>query len=103
MFLILHNIRSAYNVGSLFRTADAVGVEKIYLCGYPPTPARKTSLGSEATVPWEHHAQTARLVKKLKTDGSRIVALEQYKYSTDLFRYIPREPVALLVGNELKG
>jgi len=103
MFLILHNIRSVYNVGSIFRTADGADVEKIYLCGYTPTPAKKTALGAEATVPWEHCAQTWRLLKKLKTAGIRIVALEQYKYSQDLFGYTPKEPMALVVGNEVRG
>ncbi|MEK7583095.1 MAG: TrmH family RNA methyltransferase [Patescibacteria group bacterium] len=103
MFLILHNVRSAYNVGSIFRTADAAGVEKIFLCGYTPTPATKTALGAEATVPWEHHAQTWRLLKELKRQDIHIVALEQYQYSTDLFRYTPKFPMALLVGHERKG
>ena len=105
MFLILHNVRSAYNVGSLFRTSDAVGIAKIYLCGYTPTPSQKTALGAEITVPWEHCKQTARLLKKLKSEGIRIVALEQYQYSTDLFRYIPpaNGNLALIAGNELKG
>ncbi len=104
MFLILHNIRSAYNVGSMFRTADAVGIEKIYLCGYTPTPSQKTALGAEATVPWEQHGQTWRLLKKLKSDGVHITAIEQYKYSTDLFCYRPPSgPLALMVGHERKG
>lgn len=83
LFLILHNIRSAYNVGSIFRTADAAGVEKVFLCGYTPQPKNfqnhesrimnqgedkiaKTALGAEKTVPWEHYPQTWRLLKELK-------------------------------------
>ena len=103
MFLILHNVRSTYNVGSIFRTADAAGVKKIWLCGYTPTPAQKTALGAEATIPWEHRSQTWRLLKELKQQGIHIVALEQYQYSKDLFRYTPRFPLALIVGHERKG
>ncbi len=107
MYLILHNIRSAYNVGSIFRTADAAGVDKIYVCGYSPTPAdkkvAKTSLGAEKTVPWEYHKQTWQLLKKLKADGMQIVALEQTKKSVDYRRFKPKFPLALIVGNEVRG
>lgn len=80
IFLVLHNIRSTYNVGSIFRTADAAGVSKIYLGGYTPTPEdekiAKTALGAEKTMPWEKCKQTWRLLEKLKKDGVKIVALE---------------------------
>ncbi len=85
--LILHNIRSAYNVGSIFRTADAAGVKKIFICGYSPTPddkrVVKTALGAEKFVPWEYYRQTWRLMKKLKKEGVQVVALEQTKKSVD--------------------
>lgn len=103
MLLVLYNIRSAYNVGSMFRTADAVGVEKIYLCGYTPTPAHKTALGAEASVPWEHHAQAWRLLKKLKHEGIALYGLEQHATSRNLFDFKPEHPMALIVGNELTG
>ena len=80
--LILHNIRSVHNVGSIFRTADAAGVSKIYLCGITPTPPHekisKTALGAEEDVPWEYHKQAGRLVDKLKKEGISIAALERF-------------------------
>ncbi len=107
VYLILHNIRSAYNVGSIFRTADAAGVAKIYLCGYSPAPddkkVVKTSLGAEKSVPWEHWPQTWRLLEKLKKDGVQIAALEQTKKSVDYRRFKPKFPMALAVGNEVRG
>ncbi len=105
--LILHNIRSAYNVGSVFRTADAAGVNKIYVCGYSPTPddkkVAKTSLGAEKFVPWEYQKQTWRLLEKLKAGGVRIAALEQTKKSVDYKKFKPRFPMALIIGNEVRG
>lgn len=111
IYLVLHNIRSAYNVGSIFRTADAAGVKKIYICGYSPTPndkkVTKTSLGAEKFVPWEYHRQTWRLMEKLKQKGVQVVALEQTKKSVDYRRFRPSqpagEPLALVVGNEVRG
>src|SRR3989344_1308031 len=107
IFLILHNIRSAYNVGSIFRTADATGVSKIYLCGYTPTPAEmkvaKTALGAEKTVPWEQHKQTWRLLQKLKKDGVQIVALEQSTKAIDYRKFKPKFPLGLVLGNEVEG
>ena len=110
LYLILHNIRSAYNVGSIFRTADAAGVAKIYLCGITPTPAQKTALGAEATVPWEHVAQTWRLLEKLKKEKMHIYALEQHTASKNLFKFKPKflpagrqVQCALILGHERKG
>lgn len=107
VFLILHNIRSAYNVGSIFRTADGAGVKKIYICGYSPTPddkkVAKTALGVEKSMPWEYRKQAWRLLEKLKADGVQIVALEQTKKSVDYRKFNPRFPLALVVGNEVKG
>jgi len=116
LFLILHSVRSAYNVGSIFRTADAAGINKIYVCGYSPTPDNKkvvkTALGAERLVPWEYHKQTWRLMEKLNPPSPRlrkgrgrvqIVALEQTKKSVDYRRFRPRFPMALVVGNEVKG
>lgn len=104
---ILHNIRSALNVGSMFRTADAAGVGKIYLTGYTPTPdhdkVRKTALGAEKTVPWEHYRQPGGLLKRLKAEGYRVIALEQTKRSENVFTFRSRFPVALMVGNEVRG
>jgi len=81
IYLVLDNIRSAHNVGSIFRTADAAGVKKIFLCGFTPRPLsegepqvggrakmEKVSLGAEKTVPWEYHKQIGRLIRKLKQE-----------------------------------
>jgi len=108
LFVILWNIRSIFNVGSIFRTADAVGVDKIYLCGYTPTPDKepkmaKTALGAEKTVPWEKCKQITPLIKKLKKDGVRIAAIELHKKSKNLFEYKPTAPVALIFGHERNG
>lgn len=107
IYLILYNIRSAYNVGSIFRTADAVGVSKIYLCGYTPTPENnkvlKTSLGAEKSVAWEHKTQTSRLVKELKLRGVRVAALEQAKNSKDYRVFKPKFPLAIIIGHERRG
>lgn len=120
-YLVLHNIRSAYNVGSIFRTADGAGVIKIYICGISPTPKKslnqesrimnyemgnkvaKTALGAEKAVPWEYHKQTWRLLRKLKKEGIRIVALEQTPQPIDYKKLKPKFPLALIVGNEVRG
>lgn len=107
VYLVLDNIRSRENVGSILRTADAAGVSKIYLCGITPTPPHekisKTALGAETYMPWEYYKQTWRLLEKLKKEGMSIVALEQTKNSVDLFKFKPQFPLALVLGNEVKG
>lgn len=112
--LILHNIRSVHNVGSIFRTADAAGVSKIYVTGYTPTPLDrfnrerkdfiKVSLGAEKSVPWESTLQLTPVLKKLKADGYEILAIEQSKNSTPLFEYKPAgKNIAVVMGNEVLG
>jgi tRNA G18 (ribose-2'-O)-methylase SpoU len=105
--LILPSIRSGHNVGAMFRTADAAGVDKIYLTGYTASPPHiqidKVSLGAEKWVPWEKCTQTGRVINKLKRKGFKIVALEQSKKSVNIFKWSPRFPVALIVGNEVRG
>ena len=106
--LVLHNIRSAYNVGSIFRTADGAGVSKIYLCGITSNPndepkISKTALGAEKTVTWEYCKQTWRLLDKLKKEGVEVVALEQDKKAVDYRKFKPKRPVALVLGNEVGG
>ncbi|MFA6486587.1 MAG: RNA methyltransferase [Candidatus Magasanikbacteria bacterium] len=105
--LVLPNIRSAHNVGAMFRTADGAGVDKIYLCGYSPVPPHpqldKVSLGAEKTVPFEFCKQTGRVLTKLKKMGYNIIALEQTKSSVDIFDFSPVWPLALIVGNEKTG
>lgn len=105
--IILPNIRSAHNVGAMFRTADGAGVEKIYLTGYTPVPPHprldKVSLGAEKWMPWEYTKQTGRLLKKLKEQGYKIVALEQTPKSVNIYEWKPEFPLALIVGNEVTG
>lgn len=105
--LVLPDIRSAHNVGAMFRTADGAGVEKLYLCGYTPVPPHpqldKVSLGAEKTVPFEYCKQTGRLLARLKKMGYNILALEQTGHSVDLFTFCPTWPLALVVGNEKTG
>ena len=106
--VILDNIRSRENVGSIFRTADAAGVSRIYLCGITPQPPHekisKTALGAETVVPWEYAKQTWRLLEKLKKEDYRIIALEKTNGAKDLFRTKrEQKPVALVLGNEVDG
>ena len=107
IIVVLDNIRSRENVGSIFRTADAAGVAKIYLCGITPAPPHekisKTALGEEAYVLWESCKQTWRLLDKLKEEGMNIVALEQTKTSRDIFKFKPKFPLVLVLGNEVNG
>ena len=115
MVVILHDIRSAHNVGSMFRTADAAGIEKLYLSGVTPIPldrfgkvrpdVAKVALGAETYVPWEHISSPVRLIKKLKKDGYIVLSLEQSKNSV-LFNKIKiqkNKKIALMVGNEVRG
>jgi tRNA G18 (ribose-2'-O)-methylase SpoU len=105
--LVLDRIRSLYNVGSMFRTADGFGVAKVYLCGYTGTPdrnrVRKTSLDAEKYVPWEKVAHSWRLIDRLKKDGYQVVALEESPRVQSIVDFRPRYPVALVVGNEVTG
>lgn len=108
LYIICDNIRSLYNVGSIFRTSDALGVSKIYLCGYTGTPdnprLQKTALGAEKAVSWEHHRQAWRVVDKLKKQGVKIVALELVKNkSINIQKFKPKFPLALIVGHEVDG
>ena len=115
MIIILDNIRSCHNVGSIFRTADAFGCEKIYLGGLTPGPldkygrenkkVTKVSLGAEKSVVWEQIEPTIDLLSKLKKDGYKILALEQADNSTSLadFSLQPQTRYVLVLGNEPKG
>ena len=107
--LVLDNIRSAHNVGSAFRTADAFGVDKVYLggiCPVPPSPElRKVALGAEEVVPFEQVQDVVALVERLKADGYKAVAVEQTVNSVklDTFRREPGTKYALVFGNEVDG
>ncbi len=106
-FVVLDNIRSLENVGSIFRTADALAVDKVFLCGISGKPSSskisKTALGAEKVVPWEYRKQTWRLVEQLKAQGVFVAALEQTKRSIFLPGFKPRFPLALVIGHEVKG
>jgi tRNA G18 (ribose-2'-O)-methylase SpoU len=121
--VIAHDVRSVHNVGSIFRTADAAGVEKIFLCGITPAPLDrfkevradfvKVALGAEKYIPWESAPTTAAVIKRLKKEGYKIFALEQSKRSAPYYKEaarLARAPrknadarVAIIVGNEVKG
>lgn len=107
--VILDNVRSAQNVGSFFRTADAFGIEHIALCGISATPPNreihKTALGSELSVEWRYYATTAECVAKLRSEGYKIIAIEQVERATMLDRFCaePNAKYALVFGNEVEG
>jgi tRNA G18 (ribose-2'-O)-methylase SpoU len=107
IYVLLNNIRSLHNVGSIFRTSDGAGVKKIFLTGqtgYPPREEiSKTALGAEECVPWEYYIDPVDCVKKLKKKGIRIVALEVAKNSIDYKKYKPSYPICLVVGHEISG
>ncbi len=104
---LLDNVRSMYNVGAFFRTADAAAIEKLYLCGitaHPPKRAlSKTALGAEETVPWEHSWESASVVAKLRAAGFEIAAIETTLHAVDLFDWKPRFPVCVMFGHEVEG
>ncbi len=106
-YLILPDIRSCHNVGAMFRTADAFGITKIFLCGYTATPPKiqidKVSLGAEKWVPWEKYDDIDQLVDKLISDGITIIGLEKSDNSADIDSLDLVGPIALVVGNEVDG
>ncbi len=111
--VLLHDIRSTHNVGSIFRTSDALGITKIYLSGYTPVPidkfgrARKditkVALGAEKTISWEYVKSPTSLIKKLKLKNYQIVTLEQSKKSVDYKKAKLKPKVLFVVGNEVLG
>ncbi len=107
--IILDNIRSQNNVGSVFRTSDAFRIEKIYLCGITATPenreVHKTALGAEDAVDWEYQKDTLTVVGHLKAAGYRIFSVEQTENATSLekFSIDTNQKYALIFGNEVKG
>ena len=117
MILILHNIRSLHNIGSIFRTADAVGVEKIYLTGYTSPPVdrfgmfrreiSKVALGAERIVPWEKQLQITSVIKKLRAKKCSIVAIEQSSDSKSIFNIkwtsAKLDKTVFIFGNEVLG
>jgi tRNA G18 (ribose-2'-O)-methylase SpoU len=119
--LIIHNVRSAHNVGSLLRTADGLGVKKVVISGYSPYPKfsgdtrlphiaakagrsiAKTSLGAEASVKWDYVDGLSETRADLSSEGYLIAALEQTDSAIDLSKFEPPPKVALVVGNEVDG
>lgn len=111
--ILLHNIRSTHNVGSLFRTADAAGVSHIYISGYTPTPLdqfnrkrkdiAKVALGAEDSVKWSNAGNIKNLIAQLKIDGFSVVALEQSNTSVDYKKVKIGNKILMIVGNEVKG
>jgi 23S rRNA (guanosine2251-2'-O)-methyltransferase len=107
--IVLDNIRSCHNIGSVFRTSDALLVEKIYLCGITSTPPdkeiRKTALGAENTVSWEYNSSALEVTAQLKANGYTVIAVEQVENSIGLDKYYPLDHtrLALVFGNEVKG
>lgn len=109
LIIVLDNIRSLNNIGSVFRTSDAFLIEKIYLCGITATPPHKdihkTALGSTDTVDWEYAKSTLDVIEKLKQDNVKVCAIEQAENATMLNNFTPKEQTtyALVFGNEVKG
>jgi tRNA G18 (ribose-2'-O)-methylase SpoU len=119
--LVVHNIRSTHNVGSILRTADGLGVNKVYLTGYTPYPLAKndermphesakldrqiskTALGAQDSVDWQYQLEILDLLSTLKREGYQIVALEQTKTAVDLTKFKPQTNLALIAGNEVEG
>jgi len=105
--VLLENIRSLYNVGSIFRSSDGALIEKLFLTGYTGYPPRKeidkTSLGSVESVPWEYQANSLEAVKKLKSNNYQIVSLEQTSKSIPYNKASYQFPLCLILGNEVKG
>ena len=119
--LVVHNVRSCHNVGSLLRTADGLGLEKVYLTGYTPYPQtkndqrlphlakklttqiNKTALGAQDSVDWEYKKSVGPIIKELEDQSFMVVALEQTPKSQKLTDFNPLDRVALVVGNEVDG
>ncbi|MBU1019564.1 RNA methyltransferase [Patescibacteria group bacterium] len=107
IIVVLDNIRSLHNVGAIFRTCDGAGVKKIYLCGMTGVPPRreitKTAIGAEETIDWEYRKSSVRLVRHLKKQGYKIVALEKNKKSKNFHETKYGSPLCLVVGHEING
>lgn len=119
--VIAHDIRSTHNVGSLLRTADGLGIQKVYFTGYTPYPTQqndsrlphltrklnaqihKTALGAEKSINWERPSDVLKLIEDLKDDDHEVIALEQAKGSIKLPNYEPTSKVAILLGSEVSG
>jgi 23S rRNA (guanosine2251-2'-O)-methyltransferase len=108
--VLLDNIRSAWNVGSILRSADGFGFSHAYFCGITPTPevdaVRKTALGADEYVSWSHHKDAVKLVKGLKSEGWRVIALEEDKRASSISQFADSRspsPIVWIVGSEVTG
>ncbi|MEO8598001.1 MAG: RNA methyltransferase [Candidatus Solibacter sp.] len=105
--VLLDNVRSMYNVGAFFRTADAVSLQKLLLCGITASPPMKaiakTALGAEDTVPWEHSWEALPALEAVRARGYEIAAIETSVHAVDLFDWQPRFPVCVVFGHEVEG
>ena len=109
LIVVLDDVRSMYNVGSVFRTSDAFRVEAVYLCGIsctpPATEIHKTALGAEDSVDWKYFKTALEAVEELKQQGYKVLSVEQVEHSTKLQKFIPilGKKYAVVLGNEVKG
>lgn len=111
--VLLHNVRSSHNVGSIFRTADAAGVAQVFLTGYTPTPLdrfkrpnreiAKTALGAEGFLSWEHHTSPAKLIEKLQREGWYVVGVELDARAIDFREFRAPGKTLYIFGNEVRG
>ncbi len=109
LIVVLDDVRSMYNVGSVFRTCDAFRVEAVYLCGIsccpPATEIHKTALGAEESVDWKYYQTALEVVEELKKQGYSVLSVEQVEHSTKLQTFVPQrgQKYAVVLGNEVKG
>ena len=107
MILIAHNIRSLHNVGSIFRSANSFGVEKLYLTGYTASPPRKeiakVSLGAEHTLEWEANSEVSEVLSELRKNGYKILALDNVSGAVPISSGHETKKLALILGNEVEG
>jgi 23S rRNA (guanosine2251-2'-O)-methyltransferase len=111
--VLLDNVRSVHNVGAIFRTSDALGIDKIFLCGITPAPIdrfgrersdlHKSALGAEKSVPWEQYSSAFLCVEQLRSEGYSVVCVEQAKNSVDYKTVIPKNKTCFVFGNEVEG
>lgn len=105
--VLLDNVRSLYNVGAFFRTADAAAIGRLFLCGITGRPPKraitKTALGAEDTVPWEHSWDALSVVHALRAQGHEIAGIETSPHAVDLYDWAPRFPVCVIFGHEVQG